>query len=303
MTQQYWWERYPARLRDEFEALNKAGVAYSQDQAALAKGAMRLDVDLTLGGRTHHLFVIFPDLYPYFRFEIYAPELDLPHHQNPFGKNLCLLGRPTDQWNTSDMLAAFLTERLPRVLQAGESTDREEVAGLEMHQAEPISDYYVCAEGSSIVIDGQWAIGPLHTSGKLCIGLEPIVWPALRGAVLEVHGEGGEILAEADKSLRELYSAQFVFARWVRLNEPPKQRDPDLLYADLEARDQQPSSPFAVETDGGRLEIRAALFREEVGWWQRGDGWAFACRLESNRPGRARPKGRSPKTWRKNRFR
>ena len=38
------------------------------------------------------LEVTFPDLYPYFRFEIVAPTLSLDHHQNPFGKNLSVAG-------------------------------------------------------------------------------------------------------------------------------------------------------------------------------------------------------------------
>src|SRR5579864_9007258 len=40
----------------------------------------------------------FPDFYPYVRPEVYATTLDLERHQNPFGKNLCLLGRRSDVW-------------------------------------------------------------------------------------------------------------------------------------------------------------------------------------------------------------
>ena len=130
---------FPKRLEYELNALNNAGIEYSKNEDAFTRGVLCLNIWIDGVG---NLQVIFPDLYPYFRFEIYAHDLVLPHHQNPFSKNLCMIGRRTENWHIKDTLASFLLERLPKVLKAGKSTDCEEVEGVEQHQAEPISDYY-----------------------------------------------------------------------------------------------------------------------------------------------------------------
>jgi len=115
-----WWVRQPERYEYELAQLDAAGIDYSMDEVARDEGILRLDLSIPgEEGESLKLQVTFPDLYPYFRFEVRAPEIDLPHHQNPFSKNLCLLGRSTRHWNTSDTLAKFIRERVPLVLTAG----------------------------------------------------------------------------------------------------------------------------------------------------------------------------------------
>ena len=91
-----WWVHQPGRYEYELAQLDAAGIDYSIDEVARAEGILRLDLNIpSEEGQPLKLQATFPDLYPYFRFEIRAPEIDLPHHQNPFSKNLCLLGRST----------------------------------------------------------------------------------------------------------------------------------------------------------------------------------------------------------------
>lgn len=115
-----WWELHPDRYQDELEQLRRAGIRFEIDEAALRLGRLQLTLYPLVHGEELKLIAAFPDFYPWFRFEIHAPELQLPYHQHAIAKTLCFLPRDTSYWKPStDRLAAFLTDRLPDVLTAG----------------------------------------------------------------------------------------------------------------------------------------------------------------------------------------
>ena len=59
--------------------LQAAGITYSVDEAQKSRGLLVIDLELTTeDGEKLALKARFPDLYPYFRFEILAPDLTLP---------------------------------------------------------------------------------------------------------------------------------------------------------------------------------------------------------------------------------
>jgi len=107
MLDKPWWEEHPDRLSHELRLLEEIGFPYKKDEEALKKGILRLHVEYEVEGKPLHLIVTFPDFYPRFRFEVMAPSLNLSRHQHPTGKNLCLIGRATHNWNTTDTLAFF----------------------------------------------------------------------------------------------------------------------------------------------------------------------------------------------------
>lgn len=300
MSWKPWWKIYPERLKYELKALYRAGIEYVKDEEAFSKGVLCLHL---LKQRCGALRVVFPDLYPYFRFELYADDLRLPHHQNPFGKNLCLIGRSTEFWhNKKDTLANFLTERLPQVLRTGASDDPKEVAMLEQHQAEPFSDYYSYHFGAAVIVDGGWAIDNHCQSGTLLIGVASPNTRLLQGAVLEVRGEGGNVLAESDSRLRQAFSKGQLSARWVRLSEAPKTNNIKDLFMHLRERDLYSHKIDSYPVNDGRLQVRAALFPEEINNWRRLDqGWIFVCRFEPQESWEKRGKKQKPRHRRKKR--
>lgn len=314
-----WWERHPGRLEDELARLQAAGVAFTLDEEAKAEGLLRLaiTVDVPELGSVA-LIVTFPDLYPYVRPEVAAPELSLPHHQHPFGKTLCLIGRSSRNWGTGDTLAWLLTEQLPGALRAGaaEGVARPITEALdEERQAEPFSDYYTYAPAAMLLIDGEWSLPAEETSGDLFIAVDGALPPSAdpqqhtAGAVLEVHGRDGTVLAAAADGLRRRYPEP-VRARWSRLQAPVLLDDPRAVWEAAEAAD---------TGVGGRrrrtrgtlahpVEIRAVVFPEEVAWRSSGDGWMFVMRQvgESITPspskkqkgrGRGRPRHAPEKHW------
>lgn len=281
MTQEPWWEVHAGRLKYELEALDQAGISYRKDEDAFAVGILQLHLKVPANGQELELRVVFPDLYPYFRFEIYAPGLDLPHHQNRFAKNLCLIGRSTEFWHTTDTLANFIVERLPQTLKAGRSDDTQEVAGLEQHQAEPYSDYFICHPGTSIIVDGSWQIDTCYESGTVLLGVASGDNKLISGAVLKVLTDHGKSIAEADARLVEAYGKEQHEVRWVRLAEAPKTVNHRELFELLHAKDPYPDKVGKHRVDGAQLQVRAALFPEEISNWRQLDyGWLFVCALK-----------------------
>lgn len=278
MIRKPWWEVYPSRLEREFDALKEVGIEYTTDEDAFAKGILCLYVEMEKAGT---LRVVFPDLYPYFRFEIYAPELQLSHHQNPFSKSLCLIGRSTINWRADDTLASFLIDRLPQVIHTGTSDNATEVAGIEEHQAEPFSDYYPCHLGTALIVDGSWEIDASCESGTILIGTISPKDQFLRGAVLEVRDDDENILVQANPQIRCAFPGEPLVGRWVRLSSPLKTPNHAERFGYLEKKDPYPDRIRRYRVDGGQLRIRAALFPEEISRWRECDyGWMFVCSIK-----------------------
>jgi hypothetical protein len=218
-----WWERWPDRLQYELQALETAGLSHEIDQAAFHGGVVRLHVTAVVGGEEIPLVVLYPDLFPYFRIEIEAPTLNLPHHQNPAGKNLCVLGRPTDRWHTNTTAAELIQNQFPKVLSTGRSNDPTGVVGIEQQQAEPVSAYFPYPP-SIVLLDTAWNIDSAVDGGTFALGTAGAQGPPprvfLRGAVFKIESTDGRTLAEAHPAIRSTYSGNTIVGSWVRAPRP-----------------------------------------------------------------------------------
>jgi hypothetical protein len=276
-----WWDLYPERLEVELEALRQAGILLDDPELIPERGVVRLDVFPDLNGEKLHLRTWFPAFYPYTRFEVQYLDGELPRHMNPFGKNLCLIGRGTDQWEVTDTLAQFLTERLPLVFEAATAEDEERVAELEEHQGEPFTAYYPYADGSLILIDSDWAIPATVKQGELVVGwaVLPRGDGPLRGVVLQVLDDHGGKLHAADPRIGGLVGTQSR-CPWVRLEAPPQTADPKAI-----------RRLAADHLDRGlNSPVIALIFPEEVGWRDHRDGWLFVAHRKAVRESkRTRP--------------
>jgi len=275
-----WWEREVGRLEFELKELDRAGITYRVDETAKREGRLIIDLELDLSNEGKiRLRARFPDFYPYFRFEILAPQLDLPYHQNPFGKQLCVLGRATENWKPSDTLAAFVRDRVPRVLATARAEPVTETRNAEEHQGEPFSDYYHYLDNSLILIDSSWCLGSAN-GGSLLIG-----FPAsrergfvLRGAVLEIRDDRNEIIAQAEPQIRSLFPRALT-GRWIKTTEPIRAGEPASFFEQLYSRSPELEPPKWESLDGFRYDITALIFPEEHQWRApKTDGWLFGVR-------------------------
>jgi molybdopterin/thiamine biosynthesis adenylyltransferase len=277
-----WWERWPGRLEYELRSLEQAGVRYQFDEEARAADIIKLLLQHRLNGEALDLVAIFPDLYPYFRFEVQAPKLSLPRHQHPGAKNLCLLGRATANWRSSDTLAWAIEVQLPRVLKAARDANSPETAALEEPQGEPATDYYQYASNLAILIESGWSFDPRIASGELTLGVKANIRsraePRLQGVVATIADDHGVALAGPEPQISKWYPVQ-IQGRWLRLKSRPPLAAPDQLVEWLANFDSRVKRPVWQPIGGARIDIVGLVFPEEVERRKWADGWLFVARI------------------------
>jgi len=297
-----WWDEHPGLLDEELNALRDRGIAFRVNEAARSLGVLALDCEIALPGMGSALpiRVVYPDLYPYVRFEVYAPTLDLPRHQNPFGKNLCLIGRATENWSLDSTAAEFLKEQLPRVVQAAQHPSGD-ASVPEERQGEPVSDYYSTEAGAILLIESRWKLPSSARMGTMRLRLQekpvrmaqaagPLVvdGPVVKGVVDEVRDDNGTLLLQANEALRSVFQPTVeIRARWLRVDSPPRQQGPpdglgafeSLVNAAWRGKVDQRE----YYADRFRLDVTGIIFPEEVGYGEWGDGWIFFVRAYRGR--------------------
>jgi hypothetical protein len=65
----------PLASISSYVRLEAAGIPYERDESAWSRGLLRLSLRPVVDGKPLGLVAEFPDNYPYFRFEVYAPVL------------------------------------------------------------------------------------------------------------------------------------------------------------------------------------------------------------------------------------
>tara|TARA_B100000745_G_scaffold264490_1_gene189204 strand:- start:2082 stop:3776 length:1695 start_codon:yes stop_codon:yes gene_type:complete len=268
---QRWWEEYPERLEFEIAELTELGLSPEINAAEKEAGKLVIHVQHTLNGQPINLTIRYPDNYPFFRFELIAPDLDLPRHQNPHEKNLCLIGRATGNWNPDqDTPARFITDQLPKVLEAANGNGE----GIEETQGEPVSEYYPHS-GRTVLIDSEWAIDSQQENGFIELRINADMGTA-RMAAARVLDASGNILTESSPAIIDLYK-DVITVPWVRLPELYKTQDAKefrgkLLSAYPHLRN---TSWIKDPIEGREYSIVGVVFPEEMRYRQFQDGWIF----------------------------
>jgi len=280
---QRWWEKWPERLEFELRCLVEAGIAFRFDEQARAAGIVKLLLHHRVNGEDLDLTAIFPDLYPYFRFEVQAPSLTLKRHQHPAGGTLCLIGRATANWSSSNTLAGAITGQLPSVLKAARAPQDSASATIEEHQGEPATDYFPYANDLAILVDSDWSVRRDFSRGLLTLGIKADFRnrsaPRLQAIVKQVKDSADTTtLAQADSDLASCFEEE-IQARWVRLGAPPPLLAPDDLVHLLSISDANLLQPEWRAVGGGRIDVIGVVFPEEVGYQTTADGWLFVLRL------------------------
>lgn len=288
------WDRWDRqeRLEWELQALESAGYDFTilaGDPANLEQ--LHLEVYVDLDEQRLRLEAVFPELYPFFRLQLRSDDLELGHHQNPFEGWLCVIGRGTENWRLKDSLVRFLN-RVPRVLHAGAADSADSVEGVEEQQAEPFSDYYPQSPQANriLLVDGSWEIDPDVRSGRLVLGVEdePATLP-VRALVREVQDDKGQTLAAIDERFGRAFRYTR-YGRWLRLDAPIREGDPEAFFRAAAARDERVASQKLQAVDGGNFRLVATLFPEEQAWrdGRMGTGWAAAVRTSKRTDSGAR---------------
>jgi hypothetical protein len=274
-----WWEKFPGRLDREIASLTANGISFVRDDFAWSQGHLIFDLVVPAPDAKDgvNLRAFYPATFPYHRFEVVAPELALPRHQNPFGKNLCLLGRSSAVWSVHDTLGDVVVAQLPKLLRFI-AEDHETLREIEERQGEPFSDFYSYVPDSAVLVDTSWEVGPGPT-GRLRLVYSQAA--PFRGAVAEVQDPTGKVIVTADEAVARNFPHS-CRGRWVRWDSPIVENDPRRVLAMLSARhkDIAPQGGLSHQraTSRGEPFVLAAVFPEEAGAGQHLDAWLFVAR-------------------------
>ena len=277
-----WWEEWPGLLDYELGQLEAVGIRHDLDEDYLREhGVVRIHIWPEVGGAQKQMVADYPDLYPWFRPEVVSPDDDLPKHQAAFSKNLCLLPRDSDVWKPAeDTLAGVLGTQLRLVYESQRSPD---AANMEVHQAEPFTEYYERDGVGALVVDSSWRLGTAdHGTFEYGLWQYHIALGAAAhetrfvGAVLRVTDEAGNALASASDSVARQFTTTFR-GRWQRLPEPLRVESAADARAALREHPSLATNNFRqVEKLKVEAEVVGLVFPVEAAYGgQTADGWMF----------------------------
>jgi hypothetical protein len=282
-----WIERFPERFEYELAAYSERGLDFKHDPSLLKQqGRVVMRGVLIHEGEEIQLEVVYPDLFPFLRPEVYAKGLERERHQNPYDGNLCLLDRSTREWSPSLTGAWLVGERVPHLLRLLEAGG-EELERSEAPQGEPISTYFPSEPGTAIFVPATALELPeeaMAGSGRIACGMQQAPQLRVRGALVELvektkRNRKTRTLARAEQVLKDRFSGTRIPLRWVRLNKPPAENTPQALLAAIEAAKPGFGLPPWERVSGGSVAIAGAVFSEEVRQGVREDAWVFAVQV------------------------
>lgn len=283
-----WPERFSGRLDYELACFAERDLDFELDREILdRRGRVVLRGAITHDGEKIEIEVVYPDLFPWLRPEVYARDLRLDRHQNPYRGNLCLLDRSSRAWKPSYTAAWLVAERVPYLLEllaGGEEVMRP----AESPQGEPASAYFLGAPGTTVFVPAAMLeLPPEARGGAGRIAFAPFEGPriAIRGVIAELVEKRGSrktrTLATFDETLRRRFAGAQIPFRWVRLAELPADNSGEALLASIE--ETQPGfGTLRWETvAGGQVAIAAAVFAEEVRQGEYEDTWLFVAQVRT----------------------
>lgn len=271
-----WWERFAGTLEQELDAFQRAGMPAAIDPEWQAAGVIRLEFTYETSAETIPLYAIYPDFFPYVRPQVYAADLDLPRHRNPFAGNLCLIGRSTEYWSTHDRLADLVVEQMPKLLAAARRPAAAPSPVPEETQAEPITGYMPWPVGGIVLVDSAWQIPEHPTHGTLTLAAEATE-SSFKAVVTRIGGDGLELVGL--RELSEVWEhARGIEGRWVRLAEPPRSFDASVLLHSAAEVDPDVMKPDFRNAGRVSADVLGLAFSEDLNPEVTGTGWLFVVR-------------------------
>ena len=268
-----WFEKEPALLKEELDALSASGYQYEIDKVARADGRLTIDVIYIVDDVEHSLRCDYPSSYPYFAVKITSQTFPSGRHKDPYFDGLCLFEDEQSVWDVSnDTLAKVLNEQIPEILKAHACPEVEyENEGKVGYQVSGQIPY----ENRSVIFVDDFVLPELDQFGEMtlkihqsCTAETPVI------GFIENISCSGKIISGCNISFSNIYTKKLC-AKWVRLDKPPesiKEMDvlneaikinPKLKYPDYKKKD---------------IDIVGLLFPEEAGYRETVYNWIFIVR-------------------------
>ncbi|MCK1515088.1 ThiF family adenylyltransferase [Bradyrhizobium sp. 190] len=285
-----WWTLWPTVLNDELAAFARLGI--TPRTIHKRNGVLILEADWPVQGLSASMLlrIGYSPLHPFFRPAVAAPNANFDRHQNPLTRELCLLTQEAGQWNSNQLVADFIQERLDQLLRtlAARNEGRwDDAAKLEEQVPDPLMPYFTgLAEDDSVILfDGQATL-PAARHGLMEVvytGRETWRSPAaFEGVVRQLKDSQGASIGKRFGFPNEPKDAQVITGRWVKFTPPPITDVGELLrLAEEELGRHAVLQPGSVqklnETKQGPFSITGIAFPDEAeyGSQKNGAGWLF----------------------------
>lgn len=284
-----WYEEYPVLFEEERQGLEDLG--FELDVSDFAAGRVVFRGSIPWDGSNLALVVVYPDAFPYLRPEVFAPDLKLRRHQNPFRGNLCLLDRDTSAWDVDSSGAWLVSKRVPLLLGLLEGNDSDQMRAAEAPQGEPASKFFRTQTGAVVFLPASALELPPDVLGgtlRLAVGQGEDPAPNLRACISKVQAHEsrqgkrrveGSVLAAADKPLQDRFARTALEGTWVRFDEwPLEDGSAEALWHTARATPSYREPPWQ-NVQGGKIQILGIVAKEEVRQDEYEDSWLFALRF------------------------
>ena len=278
-----WWNRYPKAYEAEIAGLDSLGSPWRKDEGAFQNGLLVVDLDYKLGdGRNISLRATYPDSYPYFAPTVELPELIFPRHQNPLGKNLCLLARNGEEWSPgTDTLAALLKEQLPRLIAVvAETAESEFVKSEEDHTGEPLSNFLPYASECMIVVPDELPSAQ-HSCGRLVLHVRELTAglkdpPYVNGVIRTIADLNRKPLVEF--SVKTPAYTKDMTGFWLRLKDRPDipaNKQPEIVFIEMMQKGVPAFDKAVQAAKRGQIFIAGFTYQDEISWRKNDEDWVF----------------------------
>jgi hypothetical protein len=280
-----WIGLYPERYAFEVAGLERAG--FELDGIALGATGLLVARGTVASGEFGDVAVtiVYPDTFPFLRPEVFATDLSIDRHRNPFEGNLCLLDRSSAEWNVDDTGEWLLRERVPKLLGLV-AAGGDLLAAEEAPQGEPWLTF-LRTEPAAVVFlpEATLEINQSHNEGALELAFGTNEAPSDRVRLLLRRvsvpgGRHGVTVAQADPDLVARHSSAQIHGRWVRLGRIPDGNDAQAVLAAAVAKHPDVARPRWQTVGGIKLDILGCLVEEEVAQDVDGAGWVFVVRAQ-----------------------
>lgn len=278
-----WWIEIAGRLDFEVEALREvcSEVAiYKQDEES---GQLGIRTVFEFNGSQYPLRAEFPARYPFTRPMVYAEESLFKWHQNPYGKNLCLLGRTAENWLPTYTLAQHLSEQMPKLIESNNTQDHNIAADLEELQAEPFTAFLQYQLNSSLLIlhdlpDTDRTNGTFLTA---CLPFDGV----FRGATIGLRDDQGTQLVGISNAVTDgMHFTKEIHGKWYRMGGKPLTASAEAFLGQIEASHPEVRKRHWTTHRNKKFEVIGVLLPEEEGWRTAGESMIFLLVQEHKSP-------------------
>ena len=279
-----WWTAIPGRLEFELEALRRVCsdvVVYTQNEES---GQLGIKAVFEFDEKSYPLRAEFPACYPFTRPMVYAEESTFKWHQNPYGKNLCLLGRTAENWLPTHTLARHLSEQMPKLIASNATSDQNIAAELEELQAEPFSTFLHYQPNSSMVLLHELPSSD-RNKGPFLAACAPFDG-ALRGALLGLRDDQNkQLISISDAVITAMQFTKQIHGKWYRLEARPRTANAKNILDQIASIHPEVRKRNWTTHRDKRFEVIGVLLPEEDGWRATGESMIFVIVQAHNAPG------------------